>query len=438
LAKHAALAECPGKELTITTKSKTDSRPPRALLAAAIGNIVEWYDFGLYGYFAPILARLFFPSDDPLAGLIGAYSGFAVGFAVRPLGGAFFGHFGDRISRSFVLVTSVVMMGAATVAVALLPTYGRIGVAAPILLLLIRVFQGFSVGGEFTASVAYLVEAAPSHRRGFIGSFANIGSTIGILLAALVAATTVTLADTGQLNDWAWRLPFLVGGVLATCGFLLRRGLRDTSQATKPAGLPLKRAFTNGRGIMLRAMMFTSGYGVVNYLTMVFLPTYAHEFGGLTESATLQITTVAQIVALLIVPLAGWLTDTKLRRRTMLIIVFATEAILAVPCFILAGQGGLIGFAVAQIAFGVLFALIMGTEPAMMIELFPRDYRLSGYAFSFNIGIGIAGGTSPLVALWLIHATGQTLAPALYLALGGGIATMAAFLMIDRSRAPLL
>lgn len=383
------------------------------------------------------MGRLFFPSDDPVAGLIGAYSGFAIGFAVRPLGGAFFGHFGDRIGRSFVLVTSVVMMGLATVAMALLPTYGSIGIAAPVMLLLIRVFQGFSVGGEFTGSVAYLVESAPAHRRGFMGSFANIGSTIGILLAAAVAALTVTLASPEQIGAWAWRLPFMVGGVLAVCGFLLRRGLKDTSLGIKPEGIPLKRALTDGRPIMLRAMLFTSGYGIVNYLTMVFLATYAHEFGGLQESTALQITTAAQIVALLIVPVAGWLTDTKIRRRTMLMLVFGAEAIVALPCFFLTGHYGAVGFGIAQIAFGMLFALIMGTEPAMMIELFPRDYRLSGYAFSFNIGIGIVGGTSPLVALWLIHISGHALSPAVYLALGGVAAAIAAFLMTDRSRAPL-
>jgi MHS family proline/betaine transporter-like MFS transporter len=422
------------KEIAI---AKTGNLAVRVLAAAAIGNIVEWYDFGLYGYFAPILGRLFFPSDDHVAGLIGAYSGFAIGFAVRPIGGAVFGHLGDKIGRSFVLVTSVVLMGAATVAMALLPAYGRIGIAAPILLLSIRVFQGFSVGGEFTGSVAYLVESAPGHRRGLMGSFANIGSTIGILLAAGVAALTVTQATPEQLDSWAWRLPFLIGGVLALCGFLLRRGLKETPLENKPEGIPLKRALTEGRGIMLRAVMFTSGYGIVNYLTMVFLATFANEFGGLAESATLQITTVAQFVVLLIVPLAGWLGDTQLHRRTMLMLVFAGEAIIALPCFFLTAHEGIIGFAAAQIAFGILFALIMGTEPAMMIELFPRDYRLSGYAFSFNIGIGIVGGTSPLVALWLIHATGHDLSPAAYLIAGGVVAAVAAFLMTDRSRAPL-
>ena len=404
-----------------------------------IGNVLEWYDFGLYGFYAPVIARLFFPAHDPLAALIGAYGGFAVGFAVRPIGGVVFGHLGDRIGRNFVLVTSVAMMGVATTAITLLPTYSQIGAAAPLLLLVVRVFQGFSVGGEFTGSVAYLVETAPPGRRGFTGSFANIGSTVGILLAAGVAATTVSLAGAEELSGWAWRAPFLLGGVLAAAAFLLRRRLPDTGYAPGRKGgePPLKRAFAREPGTMARAIAFTAGYGVVNYLTMVFLPTYAALAGGLSQGAALRIATASQAVALVVVPLAGWAGDTAVRRRTMLMLVFAAEFAAALACFNLTRDGGLAGYAVAQILFGVLFALVMGTEPAMMIELFPRDFRLSGYSFAFNLGIGVAGGTAPLIATWLISATGNTLAPAWYLMLGGGLACLAAFLMTDRSRAAL-
>jgi MFS transporter, MHS family, proline/betaine transporter len=411
---------------------------PAALAAGGIGNLLEWYDFGLYGYLAPILGRLFFPSHDPLASLIGAYAGFAVGFAMRPIGGAVLGHVGDRLGRRFVLLLSVTLMGTGTTAIALLPTYAAAGVAAPVLLLFVRLFQGFSVGGEYTGSVAYLVETAPADRRGFAGSMANIGSTAGVLLAAAVAAATVTFASDAQLTSWAWRLPFVVGGALATGALLLRRRLRD--DGAPPAHmreLPLKRAVTRDRRTMVIAILFTSGYGVVNYLTMVFFPIYAAQFGGLPEARALQVTTLAQALALAVVPLAGIANDAIIRRRTLLIVAFGAEFAAAFGAFLLARDGGLAGFAAGQLVFGLLLALVMGTDPAMLSEQFPGEYRMSAYSVAFNLGLGVAGGTAPAIATALIAATGFTLAPALYLMLAAAAAVAGAFLMADRSRDPL-
>jgi MHS family proline/betaine transporter-like MFS transporter len=408
--------------------------------AGAIGNLLEWYDFGLYGLLAPVLAPLFFPAIDPVAALIGAYGGFALGFMMRPLGGAVLGHLGDRIGRGYVLVLSVVMMGLATAALALLPTYSQIGVAAPILLLLVRIAQGFSVGGEFTGSVCYLVETAPPGRRGFAGSFANLGSTGGVLLAAAMAAATVNFADAETLR-WAWRIPFLFGGVIAAFAFFIRRRLTSAGHV-RPAQSrnelpPLRQALKHDGRAMAAAVLFTSGYGIVNYLTMVFLPTFASRFGGVDEGHALQINTLAQAAALFVVPLAGHLTDRILRRRTLLLIVFAAFTVLAVAGFWLTLHEGLPGLFVAQIGFGLLFALVMGTEPAMLAELFRRRYRLSGYSVSFNIGIGLAGGTAPAIATLLIVLTGNPLAPAWYLMLGGLVSAAAVFFMTDRSREKL-
>lgn len=414
---------------------------PRALGAGIGGNLLEWYDFGIYGFLAPVLAGQFFPTEDRIAALIGAYGLFAAGFAMRPVGGVVLGHLGDRLGRKFVLVYSVVLMGLATGAIAFLPSYQTIGVAAPALLLLLRLVQGFSVGGEFTSSVSFLVETAPQHRRGFAGSFANLGSTAGVLLAAAVAAATVSLASPAQLESWAWRVPFLLGGALAVGGYFLRRRVRETGYRPPPRRrhdpIPLKQAVTLAPGAMLSAVLFTSGYGIVNYLTMVFLPVYASEFGGIAEARVLQVNTAAQAVALLLVPVAGWVTDNFVRRRTWLIAVFIAEAAVAWVCFTLGGAGGIVGYAVAQITFGVLLALIMGAAPAMLVELFPSAYRMSAYSVSFNIGIGLAGGMAPVVATGLISATGNLLAPAWFLMLGAALAAGALFLMQDRSRDPL-
>jgi MHS family proline/betaine transporter-like MFS transporter len=437
-------ARRPGRppEESATAISRPDRRLTLPVLAAgAIGNVLEWYDFGLYGLFAPILAPLFFPAQDRALSLISAYGGFAIGFAMRPIGGAVLGHLGDRLGRRFILVYSIVLMGLATSVIALLPTYAAAGIGAPISLLLVRIVQGFSVGGEFTGSVAYLVETAPQRRRGLAGSVANIGSTAGMLLAAGVAAATTTLADAAQLESWAWRLPFLLGGLIALAGYFLRRRLPEaTDHATvqkRADALPLRQAIKEAPGPMLLAVVFTSGYGVVNYLTMVFLPAYASEFGSIAENHALQANTAAQAVALLLVPLAGWLTDWAIRRRTMLALVFGAELVAAWGCFFLAGHGGLAGLWLAQILFGALLALVMGTAPATLSELFRRDYRLSGYSVSFNIGIGIAGGTAPAVAASLIAVTGDRLAPAWYLMIAAAVAAGAALMMKDRSRDPL-
>ena len=386
------------------------------------------------------LAPLFFPAHDRIASLIGAYSGFAIGFAARPLGGVVLGHVGDRVGRRAVMVCSIVLMGFATTAMAVLPAYDAIGVGAPMLLLLIRVLQGFSVGGEYTGSVAYLVETAPSQRRGMAGSVANIGATAGMLLASGVVTATAMLAYSPDVQRWAWRIPFLIGGVIAVAGYFLRHRLRETGYVPKPSArrsLPLREAIAKAPGAMLLALLFTSGYGVANYLTMVFLPTYAAEFGGVPAEQALQANTAGQALALFVVPLAAWLTDRAIRRRTLLIVAFAAEFAVAWGSFALVGHGNVGGVWAAQLGFAFLLALIMAAEPATLAEQFRGEFRLSGYSVSFNLGIGLAGGTAPLVAVALIAATGNDMAPAWYLMLASAIAAGAAFLMVDRSRKPL-
>ena len=408
-----------------------------------IGNVLEWYDFGLYGYLAPVIGALFFPSTNPIASLIGAYGGFAIGFAVRPIGGAVLGHLGDRVGRQTVLVASVVLMGAATTAIGLLPTYAELGIWAPILLLLVRLFQGFSVGGEFTGSVSYLIETAPRRRRGFAGSFANIGSTGGYLLAAGLAAVTVMLLKAHPADAWIWRLPFLGGGVLAILAWWVRSRLTQTGYQPKPleAGeqreLPLKQAFAEAPRAMILAMVFTWGYGVADYLTLVFLPTFASNFGTIDHGSALAINTAAEAVALVAIPLAGWLTDYAIRRRSMLILAFALTFFTALIFFELSSGSLLSRFVVAQFGFAVFLGMMMGTAPAMLAELFPSHYRLSGYSLAFNVGLGFGGGTAPLIATALIDSTGFNMAAAGYLMVGALMSIGALYMMKDRSREPL-
>lgn len=414
------------------------------LAAGMIGNALEWYDFGLYGYLAPVIGSLFFPSSNPTASLLSAYGGFAIGFVMRPVGGAVFGHLGDRMGRRAVLIASVVLMGCATTTVGLLPTYAEIGIWAPILLLILRMFQGFSVGGEFTSSVSFLVETAPRSRRGLAGGFSNIGSTGGYLLASGMAALTVMYAGQDHHYNWIWRVPFLGGGVLAVCAYAVRSRLTDTGyKPEKPAmdekrEPPLMQAFRHSPRAITLAVIFTWGYGIANYLTMVFLPTFASRFGRISGDHALQITTIGEAVAVLVIPLAGWLTDFAIRRRSMLIIAFGLIFVASLGFFALAKGGGLAGFWVAQLGFAAFLAMVMGAAPAMLVELFRSEYRLSGYSLAFNVGLGFGGGTAPLIATGLIGLTGHRLSAAVYLMVGAAMSIGALFLMKDRSRENLL
>jgi MHS family proline/betaine transporter-like MFS transporter len=413
----------------------------RVILAGAIGNLLEWYDFGLYGLLAPVLASLFFPGHNRVTSLLGVYSGFAGGFAMRPIGAIVLGHLGDRVGRKFVLMVSVALMGVATVAVGLLPTYAAIGIWAPVLLIVVRLFQGFSVGGEFVDSVTYLVEVVPQQRRGIAGSIANLGSTVGMLLAAGVAAAITSWAGS-SLTAWAWRIPFLLGGVIASAAYYFRRRLPETkspsrSRADHRGESPLRLSIREEPRIMLASVLFTSGYGIANYLIMVFLPTYAREFGHVPVSQALSVNTAGQGLALLIVPLSGWLSDRALTRRTILAGAFLSQAIVSWNAFKLVGNNGLEGLWVAQLTLAFLLAVVMGAAPSMLAEQFRAGYRVTAYAVAFNIGIGLAGGTAPMVATALIQATSNQMAAAVYLIFGAVLSTFSVLALHDRSREPL-
>jgi MFS transporter, MHS family, proline/betaine transporter len=403
----------------------------RIKLAGGIGNILEWYDFGLYGLLAPVLASEFFPGHDRIASLIGVYGGFAAGFAMRPIGAIVLGHLGDRIGRRFVLALSVLLMGVATVVVGILPTYGSVGMWAPIFLIAVRLFQGFSVGGEYVDSVTYLVEMAPAERRGFAGSIANWGATAGMLLAAGVAAAVTGMAGSTLLSAWVWRVPFLLGGVIAVAAYVLRRHLPEAEYSahteTEPQReAPLRQAIREQPWLLLAALLFSSGYGIVNYITMVLLPTYAHEFGHVTEHEALRINTAGQALALFAVPFFGWLSDRIRTRRGILAAAFLAEAIVSWQAFRLVQGRGSEGLWLAQLSFALLLAIVMGTEPATLSQQFPARYRVSAYAVVFNIGIGIAGGTAPMIAIGLIKVSLNTMAPAIYLIFAAVLAVIGA------------
>jgi MHS family proline/betaine transporter-like MFS transporter len=433
-----------------TTEYGGRAHKPKTVIGGTIGNVMEWYDFALYGYFAPVLSQLFFPSEDKLASLIATFGVFAAGFVMRPLGGVVFGWIGDRIGRDAVLKISIITMGTATFLLGALPTAGTVGVWAGVLLVAVRLIQGLSVGGEFSGSVTYIVETSPLHRRGFSGSWANFGSIAGTLAGSGFAALDSTVFSPASVQDWGWRVPFLLGGVFAAAAYLYVRRLGSVPQMAHheeqhKEDNPLHEALTRNRRETLLAIVFASGYGICFYIPLVYLPTYSHVVAGLGNDVTLQVNSLGLALAMPMIPLAGWVSDHVLRRRTVLLIAFALMAVSGWALVAFSGglmgeslPGGATGDLIAgQIVMALMIAIPMGAAPAMFVEMFPVADRLTGYSLAYNVGLGVAGGTAPMIATWLMSATGTDSAPGAYLTGAAIVSAVALWFMKDRSREPL-
>ena len=422
-------------------QDKQPNNTKTVVLAGIIGNIIEWYDFALFGYFAPIISTLFFPNSNEVVSLLETYGVFAAGFIMRPIGAGVFGYVGDRIGRRTELFLSVILMAIPTFILGTLPIYEQIGIAAPIALIILRLIQGLSVGGEFTGSVTYVAETAPQNRRGFTTSFANFGSILGMLLGLGMVTLMTHLLSESSLQNWGWRLPFLFGGVLGLVGFYIRRNI-PVSEVFQEHHLDNQTKFLSAlkQNIVpiVQATIYASGYGVVFYIPLVYLPTYLTKFTNVPLSNALLINTVAIAFLLGVIPLMGWLSDRTLRRKSWLLISMISLALTSYPAFILLNQENMLWVWVAQIILALLIGILLGSSPAMMVELFPSETRLTAYSISFNLGVGIVGGTSPLISTWLIQVSGNFYAPAIYLLGTGLISAIAIGFMRDRSREPLI
>jgi len=413
-----------------------------ATIAGVIGNIIEWYDFALYGFMATILSSLFFPSENHIASLLATYGVFAAGFIMRPLGSAVFGWMGDTIGRSKTMLISVAMMALPTFLLGLLPTYDNVGIWAPILLITIRLIQGLSVGGEFSSSVTYLVETASPEQRGLSGSWANVGSMLGMLLGSALAAASTNFLDSDTLYAWGWRLPFLFGAVLGIIAILLRRHLPRSEHFARhekehgPTS-PLREALTRNGKQTLQGTLFASGYGALFYLTLVYLPNWLNEFASLDLAVAMRINTAATALMVILIPVMGWISDRFIRRTHLIAIAIGVMAIIALPLQYWMNVGGVYAAITAQFGLAVLIAIPCGVGPATFVELFPTEDRLSGYSVAFNIGLGIVGGSTPMAATWLIDISGSQLAPAYYLVACALLAIASLLWMKDRSREPL-
>src|SRR5882757_2472023 len=329
----------------------------RTLLAGAIGNVLEWYDFAIYGYFAPVFAQNFFPSDDRIASLLAAFGVFAAAYMMRPLGSVVFGHIGDRFTRKRALTVSVVVMALSTFSMGLLPTHATLGAAAPVVLLVLRLLQGISVGGEFTTSIVLLVEQSAPGRRGFVGSWSCFGASSGILLGSAVGSIVNGLVKPDAVASWGWRIPFLLGIVLGMIALYLRMGLPDepAAPALRVVRLPLVEAFvTEWRGI-IRCFVINIGFGVSFYTVFIYLTTYLQQVDAIPASKALEINDVSMIVMLALIPLVGTMSD-RLGRKRVLAASLVGLIVLAWPLFHLLGSGAMPSILIGQVGLAALVA----------------------------------------------------------------------------------
>lgn len=394
----------------------------RTLLAGAIGNVLEWYDFALYGYFAPVFAALFFPSDSPSISLISAFGVFAVGFLARPLGALLFGYWGDTLGRRNALAWSVLFMAIPTCLVGLLPTYATIGVVAPIALTLCRFLQGLSVGGEFTGSATFLVEHAAASQRGYVGSWAGFSAQIGALLGSGVGALTASSLAEEALRQWGWRIPFVMGGFIAVVGWYLRTKVPESPafEAIRQAGnvtaSPVRDVFTMQRRAVAKVIGLVWLHGVAFYLLYVYLTTYLVTVTTTPLATVLVLNTICMTILALLIPVMGAWSD-RIGQPPLLIAGAAGIALLSYPCFLWLTSQDLPRMITAQIVLTILVACYMGPFFAAVAELFPTSLRYTGLSIGYNIGAALFGGTAPLIATVLIEWSGNSLAPAFYLSL---------------------
>ena len=393
----------------------------RAVGASALGNAVEWFDYGIYAYGVTYISAALFPGDTEEAVLF-ALATFAISFLVRPLGGLFWGPLGDRIGRKSVLAMTILLMAGATFAVGLIPSYDSIGFWAPTLLILLRMLQGFSTGGEYGGAATFMAEYAPDDRRGFYGSFLEFGTLAGFSFgAALMLGYSLHLGD-AAMHEWGWRIPFLIAGPIGLIGMYVRSKMEDTPIFREEMASAERRE-PPGVGVLMRdywrPLLVVGGLvvalNVVNYSLLSYMPTYLQRRIGLSNEEALLVPIIGMLFMMIFLPFAGALSD-RVGRRTMWRWSLIGLLIGVVPLYMLIGTG-FIGALVGFMALGLLYVPQLATISATFPAMFPTAVRFAGFAIAYNVSTSIFGGTAPMIGSGLITLTGDPLMPAYYMML---------------------
>ena len=404
----------------------------RVIFAGLIGNVMEWYDFAVYGYFAVVIGHRFFPAEDPAIPLIAAFGAFAAGFLVRPLGGLLFGRIGDLVGRKRALTLSVLAMAIPTVLIGCLPTHDAIGIAAPIAIVVLRIVQGLSVGGEYTNSLIFLAEHAKPGRRAMTSIWGMWGATAGILLGSGVGSVITEVLTESQISSWGWRLPFLAGALVAITGYLVRRSIHAETPVGKTTR-PVMDTFGKYRYAVLRVALLNVGFGVSFYAAFVYAVTYIKSIDKLSAEIAFNLNTASMALLLLILPLAAWLSD-RFGRKPLLIAGSMILTFGAIPLFHLIHTTDPVVIFLGETGFVLAIGLISGGLVAANVELMPVAVRCTGLAFAYNASIGWFGGTTPLIAAWLITTTGNPIIPAYWIAATGAVSLLTAIFLVRETR----
>lgn len=394
----------------------TTSISRRVRIASMVGNALEWYDFSIYGYFAATIGFQFFPNDDPAVSVIAAFGVFAIGFAARPIGAVLFGNYGDRVGRRRVLIVSVLVMAGPTTLVGLLPTYADIGVWAPAMLIVLRLLQGLSVGGEMTGSITFMVESASPSRRGMAGSWSYVGVGIGFLLGSAAGSLVTSLLSSSAVEEWGWRIPFLCGSVIAICGFVIRRTALSESYQPQDVDVPwhkgpLRQAVVQYGRQMVQAIGIAAFFASGFYLIFVYLTTYLTRIVGDSAADAFDINLINMVIYTGLSLAGGYLGDRFGFRRVLLTSATA-GLVLAWPLFVLVDHTDPVLAFLGQLGFVLILAPYGGLFATTMALLFPPSVRMSGFSIAYNLAFAALGGTAPLVASYLIHRGEGDLSPA--------------------------
>jgi MHS family shikimate/dehydroshikimate transporter-like MFS transporter len=390
------------------TRTRAVTTAARSAVVSGIGTSIEWYDFYLYGTAgALVFNKLFFPEINPLAGVLASFGVFAAGFVTRPLGGIIFGHFGDRIGRKRMLIVSMLVMGLATFCVGLLPTYAEVGIAAPVLLVVLRVIQGLAVGGEWSGAALLAVETAPAGRRGLYGSFPQMGVPFGNFASTLVFSAVASLPQ-AQFLSWGWRIPFLLSIVLVAVGMFVRLRLAETPhfQAVRDTGALVKIPTATALRHFPLSIVFAVGACFAPFIFSYFLTTFGITYGTsvvhLSQHFVLNTVAISSAVEFVTMPLAGALSDVWGRRRTYLVGTIAT-AVVIIPFFLAVGGGNpAVWFVAVLFCTGFIHPLMYATLAAFSVELFPANIRYSATALGYQFGGLFGGGFAPLILTSLL------------------------------------
>ncbi len=414
----------------------------KVVISGMIGNGLEWYDYALYGQFATIISRIFFPSSDPYLALMGTYSIFAAGFIMRPVGAVLFGYIGDKFGRKTALALSILMMSIPTACIGLLPSYEKIGILAPILLVFIRLLQGISLGGEFSGCIAFIVEHAPDTKRGIAGSSSMISMCLGILLGMIVATITNLSLDEEDFLNWGWRIPFILSLFVGLIGFYIRSHLSESPKYIEAkeknllAKAPARKIFKEYMPELVIASGMYLTVTVPFYCLVVFFKDFTINFLKYSTSDAFIINLISIIILTAAMPISAILSD-RFGRKKILLGNIVAFIILTYPIFCLMSADSFALRLTGQAIFALIASFYIAPIPAALVELFPTSVRFTGVALSYNISAALFGGTTPIIATWLINSTGMNLSLAFYII----FIACATFAMIhkfkDRYREPL-